>query len=588
MSKAPAILKGIQSQDNTKLLSEATSAQIQALSCSNFALWCATSGVKIDGKPFDFDGHRYMLPMYLDDNRDITLAKAAQMGATSYLLLRLVWFTRFHQIKAGLFFPTSDAVRNLSKDRLGPMFDAHSDLRASLVDHSDSLALKQIRNIHGGISSLYMLYLGGQASKDSVPLDMIAFDEVRLVSETDVDQALERISHSSYKYKLFMSTMSMPNRDIDKRFQQGKQFYWHVICRCPDGFIPSDVFPDCIVDSGSEVYLRCPRCKTRIVDPQNGRYIAHNPKAEANSYHISQLISKFISPKEIWEVYKKTSNKKEFYNAKLGRAWVDAENQPVTDMILESSVNNDLKWSFEMTDKEKKKGIFAMGVDQHFGNVYVVIMKKGPDGKHEICHFEVVDRGNPRYYENGTDVTPFKRLYELMTEFNIGICIIDAQPNINEAQDFCRYFPGRAFMAFYGESGQDQIKWMDRVKHKETVRKGGKEIKLKWQCMLNRYQSLDMTLRMFGEGMIKMPPPSKLVQVVLNPESNRFEAEDIVKTRLWEHLKSMVRQREVVNEDTGKERMTYIYTGRDPHSTHAVNFCMHAMGRAKRLPIFTF
>src|SRR5207248_3166934 len=142
--------------------------------------------------------------------------------------------------------------------------------------------------------------------------------------------------------------------------------------------------------------------------------------------------------------------------------------------------------------------------------------------------------------ENGQPTTPFKRLYELVREYNITIGMVDAQPNTNGAQEFARFFPGKIFLAWYGEApGPDQIKWWDKMKMKEQIRKGGKEIKLKWQCTLSRYSSLDMTLRQFSESMIIMPHPDKLVQLVRNEESGRFEAENIVRTRTWKHLCSM-------------------------------------------------
>lgn len=584
-SKAPAFNQGLKPKTIEEQLAGATPEQISALSADNFAVWSQFSGIEVDNHKFDFDQHRYLLPLYLDQSIELVLIKAAQMGATIYMLLYLLWFARHNSVKVGLYFPTGDGVSMLSKDRLSPLLRSSKELSQCVVDDMDTIGLKHIENIHGKVSSLYMLYLGGQASKDSVPLDAVCFDEVRLVKETDIDQALERISHSPHKLKRFMSTAGYPNEDIDKRFKQGSQFYWHVKCRCPDGFIPSDVFPDCIGVSGTDVYLRCPKCSTRIVDPQNGAYVAHNPKADFPSYHISQLISKFITPKEIWTIFNKTTNKREFYNAKLGRPYIDVENQPVTDDILESCVNTDISWALSVGGTKDLMKHCAMGVDQMGGFNYVVIMKRGADGKKQLVHLEIIEQHNPRYWENGAPVTPFKRLYQLMREFDVGVCVCDAMPNVNEAQDFARSFKGRVFLGWYGEAGVDMVKWYDKLKVREQIRKGSQELRLKWQVVMHRYQTLDYALQQFIDREMTMPHPDSYLQVVRSEETGRFEAEPIAR-RYWTHMKALVRQFTITNEETGKGKHEWIYIGGDPHFAHAHNYACIALERMKRTPQF--
>jgi len=580
--KAPALLHGVPVTDPRTMLAQATPEQVQTLMGNSFALWAQFSGLEVDGHKFDFDKHRYLLPLYLDNCQELILIKAAQMGATVYMLLYLIWFARYHQVKTGLFFPTSDGVTKLSKDRLASLLDSSQELRTAVRSDADTLALKHIDNVHGKKSSLYMLYLGGQASKDSVPLDIVCFDEVRLVQEVDIDQALERISHSTYKMRRFMSTAGMPNMDIHQRFLRGTQHHWHIKCNCLDGFVPSDTFPDCIVDTGKEVYLRCPKCKMRINDPQLGSYIAHNPTAEAHSYHISQLISKFISPKEIWDFYQKTTNKKEFFNAKLGRPYVDSENQPVTTDTMENCINTDTKWAVDYASSKELRKNCAMGVDQMGGYNYVVIANRSADGKKRLVHLEIIESSNPRYWENGKPVTPFTRLYSLMKEYDVGMCVIDALPNYNEAADFARAFPGRVFLAHYGDSGVDIVKWHDKVKPREQIRKGSREIKLKWQVTMHRYMSIDYMLQEFVERNIDIPHPDALVQTVRNFESGRFDAEPICRTRFFKMLASLVRQQKETDPDTGKYKMEWVYTQGDPHFAHAMNYANVAIERLKR------
>lgn len=556
--------------------SNVTPEQLQALQRSTFALWVQTSGIKVDHRPFSFDDHRYLIPMYMDRAKEIILMKSAQMGATIWVLLRLLHFTMNNPAKACFFFPTQDALNDLSKDRMSPLIDSNEQLKAA-VQSSDTLGYKKV----GESSALYLRHLGGIASKDSTPFDMIAFDEVRLLNAADISQARERISHSSYKYVLQVSTAGYPNADVHKQFLRGTQNYWHSKCNCPEGVILSEVFPDCIAVTDKETYYICPRCRTRIKDPQNGHFIPHNPGAAVQSYHIHQMLSRFITAAEIWDAFQTTSNVKEFYNAKLGRPYVDEEARPVTDDDLMACENTDIQWQGKDTH-------CAMGVDQMGGNNYVVIAKRMPGGKKRIVHYEIIDNQNSIYWEAESRVTPFKRLYQLMKDYEVDLCIIDAMPNANEAMEFARAHHKRVFVAWYIEQQREVVQWGDRPKYKMTVRKGGPDIKFKYSCLLSRYLSIEMAMREIGEHNVEWPHPRTLVQIARDIKTGRFQPLHIFEDYFYQHMKAIIRQKTIIDEEAGRFKMEWINLGLDPHSVHAWNYCNMALERLKRQPIMTF
>jgi hypothetical protein len=365
-----------------------------------------------------------------------------------------------------------------------------------------------------------------------------------------------------------------------------------LVHNCPDGVILSEVWPDCLIvgtnPKNEEIYYRCPRCKMRIRDPQNGRYIPHNPGAEVSSYNIHQMLSNYISPGEIWRAYQTTTNIKEFFNAKLGKPYVDEENVPVTMDDLMACERDDIQWG----EKYGKRKRIGMGVDQMGGDNYVVIAEL-TDNKKRILHYEIIDSMNSIYHEDGQRVTPFKRLYTLMNEFDVDLCIIDSMPNINEALDFARAFPKRVFVAWYIESqggshGRDMVQWGDRVKEKQTVRRGGPKIKFKYTCVLNRYMSIDFSTSEIGNRNCEWPRPGKLIQICRSLETGRFEPLHIVRTHFYMHMTKIVRQKTVIDEDTGRYRMEWVNLGIDPHSVHAWNYCNIALERLRKVPLMTF
>jgi len=952
-SASSKILSGVRPLDVKKALADASHDQVKNLMRESFALWAQFSNISVDGHQFSFDDHRYLLPIYLDGTADITWMKSAQMGATVYMLLRLLWFTRHHQANAGLYFPTADGVTNLSKARLGPILDSCEDLRNSVKNTEDTLGLKAVQNIHGNLSHLYMLYLGGTATKDSVPLDIVGYDEVRLVDPKDIDQALERIGHSRYKYKMFMSTAGIPgcfdgattivtrrksdgavlptridalvanykdyqvlsynkiggkrtrwrdikgavchgvkpvvsvtlwggnkirctpdhqfmqalpgarkgnislvgtpicavprypkafggdgpkhgvlcvndylvkpnaqwgvkseqfspydlltckvvglfiaegtvakteiaiwqtggaakipyvrdwitqqglpfreneegifigagqrpdllklfndcghlavnkkipdqlmasspaqlrslidgivdgdahkragpdgnfdiytsspvlaeqlrfvclrvglptstsvnrgekgvmilgrgpydtrdnycvatgksklrlkevlpelgkvavrsvendgeglvydiqvdgdpwfvladsgclvhNSDIHARFLRGKQFYWVVKCACRTGepFIPSECFPDCIVEHKGEVYLRCPRCKMRIHDAQNGNYVAMNPTAEHNSYHISQLVGnpKFTNLKEIWQFYQTTTNKKEFFNAKLGKPYIDEASRPVSLDTLENCINPNLRWS---TSPGAPKELFskcAMGVDAMGDAAYVVIARRDKDGKKQIVHYEIIESENPIYWQAGKPVSIFKRINELIRLYDCSLVVLDPQPNVSSSQELARSYPGRVFLVWYGETGVHMVRWHDKLKTPEQLRKGSKALRMKWQITAHRFQTIDFCLNEIVDRRFTYPNPDSLIQIVRSQETGRYEAENIFRTRFFPHVSSVIREEVIIDPDTGRSKMQWRYTASDPHSLHALNYANLALERMKRAAIFS-
>lgn len=561
---------------NKKKVEDISLNDLRHLSNDSFALWAVSSGAKIDGNFIDFDHHRYLLPLYMNEENGLVWRKAAQVGASAMLMLKLLHWAKTHQgRKIGLYLPNLSLAENMSRDRLDPLIHSCPDI-AAMADPQDKLSLKKI-----GDSSIYIFHLGGVSSKDSVPLDFIAFDEVRLMRDQDVDQALERVSHSPYKEQMYLSTCGLPNTSIDRRYMFGKQYSWHSKCRCADGCNLALTFPDCVVEhpKHGHIYV-CPKCRTWIKDPQNGRYVSYNPKGDYPSFHVSQMVSPYQTPKGIYEFYKRTTNMQEFYNAKLGLPYVDEDNRGVSMEEVEACIDPLLEWG-----KPGREGQCAMGIDQGAGYIYATIMDIR-DNKKRIRHFEIVEADNPIYMENGKKVSPFNRAAELMREFNVKLCVVDGMPNPNDALQFAQQFPGRVFVQWYSNTQKDVIQWADKAKAKATIRKAGPLLKFKWHVTINRYSGLLFMLEDWRQGNIVMPDPDKLVQVVRSEETGIFQPESVARRNMKQYTR-LVRQFDVTNESTGEGKYSWIHTGSD-HGAHACLYALVALERLRRQVVVTF
>lgn len=575
MSKDPNILVPTQVLKPEDINAES----LRYLARDSLPMWALHNGIEVDNKPLQFNDWQFLLPIYMDNSKEIVLVKAAQLGATVYQILRIIWFLQQNQgTKAGLYFPNKELSDNTSKDRIAPMLASNEEIYA-MTDPNDKLGLRKI-----GKSSFYTMYLEGKSSKDSVPLDYLSFDEVRLSSQQSIDQTQERIAASPHKWKVFMSTCGLPNDSIHKRFLRGTQHIWMVKCGCPDGCDLARTFPNCVIDDPKRgIYIRCPKCLYIIKDNQNGRYVPQNPGADVNSYSVSQLNSKFISIKEIWEFYKTTTNISEFYNGKLGLPWVDEENRGVGMDELMASVDDTLQWGKNV---HSESGC-AMGVDQGAGYCVVTIADVLGNGKKRMRHVEIIENNNPRYMVDGEKVSPFIRLRELMREFDVRLCVVDAMPNSNDALSFAQDFRSRVFLAWYQRDAKQVVAWGDKKKSGETIRKAGSFLKFKYTVVLARYLSLGAMLGGWSDGKYICPDPAKMVQICRSEETNQLMPESVC-TRLFEHMCRLIRQFTITNEETGEGRHDWIYTGGDPHLAHAMNYMNVALERLNQRVIFTF
>ena len=156
-------------------------------------------------------------------------------------------------------------------------------------------------------------------------------------------------------------------------------------------------------------------------------------------------------------------------------------------------------------------------------------MVKIEGGKKRLIHLEVVDNYCERYREAGKIVSPFKRLYSLMHEYDVDMCVLDALPNANEAKEFAAEFPGRVFLSYYKES-QELARWSDKnTKSKNpeppSLRRSKDALKFKWVVFLDRYKAIEYALKHWRDRAIECPSPRGLVQEIRDDKSGTYAPE---------------------------------------------------------------
>lgn len=461
--------------------------------------------LRLDRRPFSFEGHEYLRDIYNDQSHHIVLVKAAQIGGTTWAILRV-----FHACLRGLngmyFFPTQSDVLDFSKGRVAPLIAENPFLQKAIQD-TDTAGLKRI-----GDAFLYLRGMQSTVGMKSVPADLIVFDELDEATPDAKALARERLSHSDYRRIIELSNPSFPGCGVDEAFQETDQRHWTIRCGpCGEWTALDKEFP---VRLGEEIrillqhesgtwYRACRKCGAEL-DVTAGEWVADFPGRDSHGYLISQLISSKVDPEEIVREYRRTRHPDRFYSLKIGIAWVDDDNRLTVQMVLALCGESGM----ETGSSERT----TMGVDTGRDLHVVIGRRRYGEDKRRIIYVGVHQS--------------FAELDDLMRRFNVGRCVIDGLPETHKTREFANRHRGRVFMNFFKASQRDGTHW-DKENH--VVQE-------------NRTDALDASRQAIRQGDVILPRQSKIVE-----EFAAHMAHDV--------------KRLVENEETGAQECKYIRTG---------------------------
>jgi hypothetical protein len=225
-----------------------------------------------------------------------------------------------------------------------------------------------------------------------------------------------------------------------------------------------------------------------------------------------------VDPGDILHQYRTTNNLQDFFNLKIGVAFIEAENRLIVEEVLALCGNEGIAAS--------DPGPCSMGVDQG-KDMHVVIGKRDWDKASEIIHLGV--------YRD------WEELDRLMKAFNVSRCVVDALPETRNARAFADRYRGRVFLNYYQEKQKGKYKWNEKD--------------LTVAC--NRTEALDASHNEVLQGKIMLPRRCEITE------------------EFARHMHNVAKKLEE-DEETGSKRYVYVKLGPD-HFRHA--FSYEAMAR---------
>ena len=513
-------------------------------SCSRWAEHRRVMGAPFPG-PYGFEHHPWCREIHNSKAAFTVAMKAAQLGITEAGINRA--FFVLDQLKRDVLYvlPTTLNASDFSKARFATALKLSPYLKQLFVD-TNTVGLKST-----GTNVLYIRGSRGDSNLKSIPVSELVLDELDEMDTKAIWLALERLSGQIEKHVLAISTPTVPKYGIHKLFLTSTQEHFQFKCPCC-GRWTEFVWPDCIEIIGETVsdprcqesFIKCKECKHRLDHKAKPEFLAGglwqptnlqvNPQ-ESRGFYANQLYSSTVSPGEIVIAHFRglgdEAANKEFHNSKLGLPFI-GEGAQVSDAMLDAAVRKHI--TGDVRPGIGGRRCITMGVDQGKTG-YITVVEWLFDGDRRV-DINLAAVGKLLWYGKFRE-EDWNYVGQLMREWQVLACVVDADPNINDARRFARKFYGYVHLCRYRRG----------IAAKEiaiTEEDTGAPM-----ATVDRTNWLSCTL-----GRFKMNPSRILLPADISLEFR-------------EHVKNLVRTYE--KDEHGNPEATYVNTGPD-HYAHAL------------------
>ena len=317
----------------------------------------------LNGLPFNFKDHEMQQQIFDDPASRLAVRKCSQVGLSELLVRKLLTISAvMRYVRVIYTLPTRQFAMKFSKDRVDSVITQSPVLSGMLKKGADSVEQKIFTNAN----ALYMTGTFGDASAISIPATYVVNDEVDFSNLEVIGKMSSRLRHApvnpdgyrGYHYKF--STPTLPNYGVSEAFDNGKQYYYVVKCKCCNHVQAPSWYEDFIIpgyddeineldrtlmrqlmDRGAhdKAYIKCQKCgkdlMPSLIDPNNRRWMAKYPDRQESSYQISPWdVPVYNTPKSILTQMLEYKRTMDFYNFVLGLDYVDADSIFMDDPFL--------------------------------------------------------------------------------------------------------------------------------------------------------------------------------------------------------------------------------------------------------------
>ena len=405
--------------------------------------WIQNHGIKTEnGQPVDFKLHRFLFDIYADRSPYICSMKAAQIGFTTYEILKSAHEAKNENIDIIYVLPTADDVKQFSGGKTNRIIDNNPILQTWTKD-KDSVEQKKF-----GSATIY--YRGSWTERTALMISAqkLIVDELDRCKPAIVEQYDSRLQHVLNPRKAFFSNPTIPDFGIDKYWKQSDQKKWHITHTCGSTYPMEE---NCI-DYKAEIY-RCPHCKGEITDEER-RMGEWKPtaKGEWSGYWIPLWINPMFSAKKI-ATYKREKTPEYFANFVAGLPYVNP-NDALSEKALVSCLTQEVN---------SQEGRIIIGLDTGH-NLHYTMMNKEGVFYYGYCG-SVEEMGNDPNYD------PYDEIEKRLREYKNSILIADQGGDLIGIRKLQAKYPGRVFLCWFTKETKTKqlIRWGENEEHGKVL-----------------------------------------------------------------------------------------------------------------------
>lgn len=525
-------------------------------------------------------GQRQFLQQILDDQHPWkAIQKSRQCGASENEVRETLWFGDTHPYTKQVYvFPTFNQVADFSKTRIEEVMRDSPYVRERMgidpvtgkkkrgEDVTDSVRLRKI-------GDSWIFFRSGHSAKaaEGVDLDVLRLDEIDRIPEETIISFNEALSASSYGWRRYVSTPTLPGVGVNKSFSQSDQRHWLIRCpHCNTWISMIHEFPRIIVElpkdsrgkANHDVHLshpwiepddlyayQCTHCKRLISDETRikGIWVPLYPEnTRVRGYQISQLFCAWISAHELMMKQNDYPIEQMFINYVIGLPYL-GDNVMITREDILRCVDTGLTNPYHL-----KRENVVIGVD--WGNTsWGVAGMRDPDNPERFIILDIwnVSDADAMTINQRKDNPHIRVMAEKMRQWDARRGVFDAGYGKDRNWELAQTFPGRVFSCFYPNMSTAISKHVDDKWNEEE----GK-------VDVDRTLTLKLMTKMFRDGKIVIPD-----WVYRNPLFDTFV----------KHLTNLVIVREIVEDENTKKEQIFERIGTLPggdHFGHAMNYLM--------------
>ncbi len=363
------------------------------------------------GAVLDFRKYRFMFDIYADRSAFICAMKAAQIGFTTYEILKSLHEAKTENTDIIYVLPTADDVNQFSGAKTNRILMHNPELQSWTRD-KDSIEQKRVGN-----ATIY--YRGSLTERPA----LMIYAHKLIVDENDrckpeiVEQYDSRLQATTNPKKAFFSNPSSPGFGIDKIYRDSDQKKWHITHSCGKTYAMEE---EC-VDYASRIY-RCPFCKKEITDEER-RMGNWKPTAKGkwSGYWIPLWITPWTPASKIAD-YKREKTAEYFYNFVAGLPYAGSG-----DTIRPSDILACVE-----DETNGQEGMIAIGVDTGLP-----------------IHVVVANQEGFFWYGTLPESNPYLELEKILLRWKDAIIVADQGGDLIGIRDLQAKYMGKVFLCFF-------------------------------------------------------------------------------------------------------------------------------------------